>query len=145
MGIKYGHIIKAWAFNRLVIGSGDPELNEQILTSSLPITKHRLYGILHEWLGTGLLTSDGQKWHSRRKIITPTFHFKILEEFVEVFNQQSAVLVDCLASRADGETAFDVYPYVCSATLDIIAETAMGTKVKAQTDHTMQYTKAVEE
>uniref|UniRef100_A0A1I8PUL0 Cytochrome P450 n=1 Tax=Stomoxys calcitrans TaxID=35570 RepID=A0A1I8PUL0_STOCA len=142
---KYGYMIKVWILNRLVVISADPEMNEQLLSSIQHIGKHQLYGVLHQWLGTGLLTSNGQKWHSRRKIITPTFHFKILEQFVEVFHQQSAVLVQCLASQADGKSAFDIYPHVCSATLDIIAETAMGTKVKAQTNGTMDYTAAVDE
>lgn len=143
--LKYGPIHKVWAFNRLIIASADAELNEQILTSTTHITKHRLYGVLYDWLGNGLLTSDGRKWHSRRRIITPAFHFKILEEFLEVFDQQSKVLVNCLSPMADGRTTFDVYPYVCAETLDIIAETAMGTKVMAQTGGTKEYTKAVEE
>uniref|UniRef100_A0A1I8N027 Uncharacterized protein n=1 Tax=Musca domestica TaxID=7370 RepID=A0A1I8N027_MUSDO len=142
---KYGDLFKLWALNRLIVISGDAEFNEQILTSSVHITKHRLYGVLHDWLGVGLLTSDGQKWQSRRKIITPTFHFKILEEFLQIFKQQSEILVECLAAKADGKTTFDVYPFVCGATLDIIAETAMGTKVKAQTGGTKQYIKAVTE
>ncbi|XP_065359602.1 cytochrome P450 4d8 [Calliphora vicina] len=143
--LKYGQIMKIWALNRLIVISGDCELNEQILSSTTHITKQRSYSILHQWLGLGLLMNDGRKWHSRRKIITPTFHFKILQQFVEVFDQQASVLVQCLAKNADRQNAFDVYPYICSATLDIIAETAMGTKVHAQTDSTMQYTSAVNE
>ncbi|XP_061400142.1 cytochrome P450 4d8-like [Musca vetustissima] len=80
-----------------------------------------------------------------RKIITPAFYFKILEEFSEVLQQRSEILVDCLASKANGEMAFDIYPLVCSATLDIIVETAMGTKVGAQTGGTKRYTQAVTE
>ncbi|XP_061400141.1 cytochrome P450 4d8-like [Musca vetustissima] len=144
-GTKYGLVHKMWAMNRLVVASADAEVNEQVLTSLTHISKHRLYGVLHGWLGNGLLTSDGRKWHTRRRIITPTFHFKILEEFLEIFDQQSDVLVKCLSEKADGCTAFDVYPFVCAATLDIIAETAMGTKVMAQTGGTKQYTRAVEE
>lgn len=33
------------------------------------IDKSRDYDFLHPWLGTGLLTSHGAKWHSRRKVI----------------------------------------------------------------------------
>ncbi|XP_005180619.2 cytochrome P450 4d8-like [Musca domestica] len=142
---KYGPIIRIWAFNRLLIGSSDTELNEQILSSSTHISKQRLYGLLKDWLGVGLLLSDGKKWHTRRKIITPTFHFKILEDFLQIFNCQSMVLLDNLAEKADGKTPFDVYPLMSLYTLDIIAESAMGTQVNAQTKGNVEYAKAVSE
>lgn len=142
---KYGRLLKIWAFNRLLICSSDVEFNEQVFASNVHISKVQIYGVLQNWLGLGLLLSDGKKWHSRRKIITPTFHFKILEQFLEVFDSQSTVLLDCLAEKADGKSVVDVYQYISLYTLDIIAETAMGTKVHAQTNKTMDYTTAVKE
>ena len=32
---------------------------------------------LQKWLGEGLLISSGDKWHTRRRMITPTFHFEV--------------------------------------------------------------------
>lgn len=121
MSFRYGKVFKCWLFNRLIIGSRDIELNEQILANPVHITKHRGYDLLKQWLGDGVLLSDGKKWHIRRKIITPTFHFTLLEEFLKVFNQQSDILLDCLRAKADGTTAFDVYPFVRLAALDMIA------------------------
>ncbi|XP_054084350.1 cytochrome P450 4d8-like isoform X1 [Zeugodacus cucurbitae] len=140
---RYGSMVTAWVANRISVSSIDLELNEQILVSQQHIVKHLNYKMLRQWLGTGLLLSDGRKWFARRKIITPAFHFKILEQFVEVFEQQSTILLRCLAKKADGCTAFDVYPFVCLAALDIIAETAMGTKVGAQTNERTEYALAV--
>ena len=77
------------------------------------------YEYLKPWLGTGLLTSQGRKWHPRRKILTPAFHFKILEDFIDVFNEQSAVLAKRREREMDNDS-FNVFPYVTLATLDIV-------------------------
>ncbi|XP_075170531.1 cytochrome P450 4d8-like [Haematobia irritans] len=142
---KYGNVLRLWGLNRLLILSCDTEFNEQVLSSNTHITKIDSYGLLHKWIGVGLLTSDGKKWHSRRKIITPAFHFKILEEFLEVFDRQATILLQCLEAKADGRTAFDIYPFLCLFTLDVIVETAMGTKVNAQTNKELEYSSAVRE
>lgn len=42
---------------------------QTIMGSPKHIDKSRDYDFLHPWLGTGLLTSHGKKWHSRRKVI----------------------------------------------------------------------------
>jgi hypothetical protein len=42
--------------------------SQPILSSPKHIDKSGDYTYLHPWLGTGLLTSYGQKWHTRRKV-----------------------------------------------------------------------------
>lgn len=58
---------------------------EKILTSSKNIEKSILYVTLQPFLKTGLLTSGGEKWFKRRRMLTPAFHFNILKEFCEIF------------------------------------------------------------
>lgn len=60
----------------------------------------------------------GSKWHQRRKMLTPTFHFKILEDFLHVFNEQSAVLVGKLHEKVGQE--IDIFPFITLCTLDVI-------------------------
>lgn len=118
---KYGPLYRVWIFNQLAIFSSDPRDVEVVLSSQKLITKNRLYDLLLPWLGTGLLMSTDKKWHSRRKIITPTFHFTILEQFVEVFNQQGDIMIEKLKAKADGKTVINIQPDICLAALDIIA------------------------
>ncbi|PSN43028.1 Cytochrome P450 4V2 [Blattella germanica] len=86
---------------------------------------------------------EGEKWHARRKMLTPAFHFTILENFVEVFSEKSKILVKLL-QKESGAEEFDIFPYINLCALDIICETAMGTDMKAQEqgEHS-SYVKAV--
>ncbi|XP_017491600.1 PREDICTED: probable cytochrome P450 4d14 isoform X1 [Rhagoletis zephyria] len=140
---KYGKTCNAWILNQATVLTADPELLEPLLSSQKVLTKNNLYSLLGSWLGDGLLLSTGPKWHSRRKIITPTFHFKILEGFVEIFDQQSTIMMDMLKEKADGRGVVNIYPYICAMTLDVITETAMGVKVNAQLQPNLPYVKAV--
>lgn len=116
-----GKIIHSWALHQLVIFDADPKDLEVLLSSPTQITKNNVYDMLSLWLGDGLLMSTGKKWHTRRKIITPTFHFQILESFVSIFDRQSSIMVEKLKAQADGKTIIDVFPVVCLTALDIIA------------------------
>lgn len=96
----------------------DPKIIEIFLTSQKMITKSSEYEYLLPWMGTGLLTSTGQKWHQRRKIITPAFHFKALEDFVEVMEKQGDVFIEKL-NKLQGQE-IDVFPLVSLYALDVI-------------------------
>ncbi|PSN54059.1 hypothetical protein C0J52_03127 [Blattella germanica] len=119
-----------------------PEYLEIILNSSKHLDKSYAYDFVHSWLGTGLLTSTGLKWHTHRKLITPTFHFKILDSFVDVFSEKSEIMISKLQKEV-GNKGFDVYPYITKCALDIICETAMGTQIFAQDDGNSEYVKAI--
>lgn len=83
------------------------------------INKGNDYRFMVPWLGTGLVTSNGQKWFARRKALTSAFHFKILEDFVEVFDRQSNTLVQKLGQLGENES-FDITKYITLYALDVI-------------------------
>jgi cytochrome P450 family 4 len=92
---------------------------ETILSSSKHISKSQVYDMLHGWLGTGLLTSTGSKWQNRRKILTPSFHFNILQEFIKIFHEETERLVEVLKKECD-KPFIDVTGYVSDFALNTI-------------------------
>ncbi|XP_063166746.1 cytochrome P450 4V2 [Candoia aspera] len=139
---RYVQLLKFWIGPLPYIILYHQDTVEVILRSSTFIKKSYLYQFLQPWLGTGLLTSSGKKWHSRRKMLTPTFHFTILVDFLEVMNEHADILVQKLEKHLDKDP-FDCISYIVLCTLDIICETAMGKNIGAQKDKNAEYIKAV--
>ncbi|CAH1397983.1 unnamed protein product [Nezara viridula] len=134
----YGNTFRVWLGPQLHLFLVDPDDIQMILSSQSLITKSWSYNDLVPWLGSGLLISTGKLWQMRRKAITPTFHFKILDEFVPIFYKCSKTLVDCIKDKV-GQEPFHLTEYISNCALDAIAETAMGTELKAQTNPDSEY------
>lgn len=143
---KYGGLFRMWIgpFNLAFVAT-NPKDVEIILNSTKHIKKSGMYDMLVPWLGDGLLLSYGQKWHNRRKILTPAFHYKILEGFLDSFQKNTRILRDLLHQEVvpSQDRIIDIYPFINSCTLDIICETAMGIELSAQTNRELPYKKAV--
>lgn len=111
-----------WNFH--VCSAKDAEI---ILGSSKHTNKRNIYNFLHPFLKTGLLTSNGEKWHSRRRMLTPAFHFDILKEYFEVFKEESDKLISSLRDAVGKE--LNIVPISTQFTLNTICESAMGVKL----------------
>ncbi|KAF4526740.1 hypothetical protein B566_EDAN015310, partial [Ephemera danica] len=66
-----------------------------------------------------MLTADGSKWHSRRKLLTPTFHFSILEEYIPVFCDRTRSLIEKLRVAANNNPdGFNIGPFITDCAMD---------------------------
>ncbi|KAG5860682.1 hypothetical protein JTB14_026934 [Gonioctena quinquepunctata] len=99
--------------------SADEKFMQFFLRSPKLIDKSDQYSFFQNWLGTGLLTSTGSKWRKRRKLLTPSFHFSILGNSVDIFDRVGNVFIRNLEKEV-GKASFDVHPLVSLCTLDII-------------------------
>ncbi|XP_055594967.1 cytochrome P450 4C1-like [Uranotaenia lowii] len=140
---RYPEIHRIWTGMRPEVRISKAEYVEAVIGASKHIEKSHGYLFLSEWLGEGLLTSKGERWFKHRKLITPTFHFNILEGFCDVFSEQGSIMAELLEPYADTGKPVDIFPFITKAALDIICETAMGVKVNAQTQGENDYVKAI--
>ncbi|XP_017093177.2 cytochrome P450 4d1 isoform X2 [Drosophila bipectinata] len=142
---KFGDTFGLFMGPRFSVMLFHPADVEQVLSSTRLLDKAHEYSFLGRWLNEGLLVSSGRKWHRRRKIITPAFHFRILDAYVEIFDRQSRRLVRELRRQQqdEGQEEFPLGEAMHLCTLDAICETAMGVSIDAQTNADSEYVQAV--
>lgn len=61
-------------------------------------------------------------------MLTPSFHFKILEQFTEVFNRNGDIMIRRLSSHVDGPQ-FDITSYIVMCTLDVICGESLSCRL----------------
>ncbi|XP_061388494.1 probable cytochrome P450 4e1, partial [Musca vetustissima] len=140
---KYGNF-RLWIgyFPNIVVT--DNKDMEYILCSNSLIDKSDMYDILKIWLGEGLVNSNGSKWHKRRKMITPSFHFKILQDFHITMTANAGKFAEKLKEVSRDGAAFDFQKLVHNLTLDVMCETAMGVPINAMDNPHSEFVKALD-
>lgn len=113
---KYGYFIRILLGPKIIIVLSNPADIESFLVDGKTVEKSEEYEYTKAWIGEGLITSTGQKWFSRRKIITPAFHFGILQSFVDNFDCNGNIFVEKLKNRQ----SVDIFPFVVLYALDNI-------------------------
>lgn len=122
-----------------------PEDIEIILTDSRFFQKADDYDLLNPWLHGGLLTeTDKTRYQKMRKLYTPTFHFKILEDFVATFDYHVMILCDILAKNHGDSQPFDFSVYTSPFLFDAVCETSFGVFAKTS-DSAPEFAKYLQE
>ncbi|XP_012219950.1 cytochrome P450 4C1-like [Linepithema humile] len=123
-----------WIGTQPFINVYKPEYLEIIFPSTTNITKGTTYDLLRPWLGNGLLTSTGTQWFHDRKLIGPTFHFSILDQFAVILSEKAEIMTKCLEKEMEKNPgkAINIFPFAINVALDVICETAMGVNIHAQ-------------
>ncbi|XP_076671545.1 cytochrome P450 4C1 [Andrena cerasifolii] len=141
-GNQYYPVYRLWGLTFPMVNIRHPDDMETILGNPRFIQKSHVYNLLLPWFGTGLLTSTGRKWQVRRKILTPAFHFNVLQQFVDIFIEEGDRLIQGLKDEG-GPVVKDLVQFCSMHTLNVICETAMGTSLKDKGPFEYKYRKAV--
>ncbi|KAG7190356.1 hypothetical protein KM043_006468 [Ampulex compressa] len=133
----------AWFGYFPVIFVHQPKHLEMIFSDVKSINKSFTYLCLKEWLGEGLLTSSGSKWFHDRKLLTPTFHFDVLNGFTPIVFEKTQIFIERLEKELskNPKAPIDIVKPVGNYTLDVICETAMGINLNVQCGAQHEYSK----
>ncbi|XP_043485403.1 cytochrome P450 4C1-like [Polistes fuscatus] len=141
---EYYPIYKLWILIFPLVVLLDPEDVKELLKSNEHIKKAAFYKYLKPWLSYGLLTSSGKKWHLRRKMLTPAFHFNMINYYFNNLNEESRNLVESLKKEGDGDPVVkDLRTFISQYTLNAICQTAFGTKLTGKSKLESEYRNAV--
>jgi len=126
---KYGGLVRLWRgpFFPIIAIYHAVEAKE-ILKNSHP--KATAYSWVDYWLGSGLLTATTANglWKRKRRMITPAFHFNIIQRYIPLFGTHSEKLIEKWldeAKRNPGKP-IDIVANITTSALDIIGECAFG-------------------
>lgn len=89
----------------------------------------------------------GDQWFKHRKMITPVFHFNVLENYAASMRENVKIFTECIESelRENAKAPINIFEFAVRYTLDTICETAMGVKINCQRNRSVEYAKAVHE
>ncbi|XP_066925624.1 cytochrome P450 4V2-like [Clytia hemisphaerica] len=125
---QYNKTVGFYLMSHRLVYTSDLSIIEGLLASSKPalMKKGYFYKGLEKFLGFGLVTSTGDLWKKRRRMITPTFHFDILKEFSLVMDKRSKEFADTIQTYCDKGETFDIQATAKSFAISVICESAMG-------------------
>lgn len=89
------------------------------------------YSGLELVVGKGLLTSDGEFWKRQRRLATPAFHHKHLQQLGETMVRCASDLVDEWERLPGAAPQFDLHEHMMALTLRIVGLALFSTELSA--------------
>ncbi|XP_060074007.1 cytochrome P450 4F6-like [Ylistrum balloti] len=130
-----------------IIQANHPDSVKAVLKLSDPKPRGRgeVYSIITEFMGDGLVTSNGKKWERNRKLLTPAFHFDVLRPYVKIYNDAADIVLEKFA-RLMKETSksVEIGDVLNLATLDVILRCALSYEGNIQLSEKHPYATAVQ-
>lgn len=120
----YGQYLRFWLGPELNVCVKNPTDIRKLLTSHKINHKGPLYELMIPYIGPGILTG-GPSWRNHRKIATPSYNKKSVDNFTSIFNTEAEQLAKVLVN-IDPKTEFDIYKYVVQCTTQNVNQTLMG-------------------
>lgn len=111
----------------------DPEIIRHVLQKNHRnyIKTPMIFEKLRQFLGNGLLTSEGAYWLQQRRLIQPGFHRQRLTALVEIMDQVIKEADDKLQASIQKGAPVDVYQMMMHLAFGIVSRSLFSTEVAA--------------
>ena len=142
---RYPRICRFFVGPMPYVSVSHPESLKEIIKHKLP--KHPLYKTtLSAWLGDGLLLSNGDKWFRHRRMLTPAFHYNILESFMSVYESATRVMLQQWEEAAQKDGYIVLQNSVPYLSLDILLQCIGSLETECQIEkENLQYVRDVQD
>ncbi len=100
---NYGPVVRINIAGKKYVILQDPEFIKHVLSEN-----HRAYSkfgitkILRLFFGEGLVTSNGELWIKKRRLIQPAFHKQKLAHFLNIINEETSIFIQELDKLPSG-------------------------------------------
>jgi cytochrome P450 len=91
----------------------------------------KLFDILRDVGGDGLITSEGSYWLRQRRLMQPAFHRQRIAAFGEIMTGKTLEVLERWEGAAGNGRTLDINQEMSDLTMAIITETMFGTRVEA--------------
>ena len=125
---QYGAIYRMHVLGRVFIVLSDPKHIKHVLSTNIKnYRKDRgSYAVFDCLLGTGIVTSEGDRWHRLRRELAPTFKLEILEDVARAAEEVTTRLYAVLDKACDTGEIVDMAEHFRKLTLQVIAMAVLG-------------------
>ncbi|XP_071180898.1 ultra-long-chain fatty acid omega-hydroxylase-like [Mytilus edulis] len=135
-----------WVFTvQPVVFLTHPDTIKVIMKSNAPKAKGNIgYSFMIPWIGDSLLVTHGSKWERNRRLLTPAFHFSVLNGYFEIYNDVADTLLEKLSNGSKSGQYIEVYQNSALAVLDSLMQCSLSYKGNIQSvGESHPYVKAV--
>ena len=125
---QYGAIYRMHVLGRVYVVLSDPRHIKHVLSTNLKnYRKDRgSYEVFDCLLGTGIVTSEGARWHRLRRELAPTFKLEILEDVARAAEEVTKRLCRVLDQACESGEVIDIAESFRKLTLQVIALAVLG-------------------
>ncbi|XP_029848209.2 cytochrome P450 4V2-like [Ixodes scapularis] len=119
-----------------------PDAAETLLTSNTNQKRPFMYNFIDSWVGQfNILVSTDEVWRFKRKLMTPAFHFRVLKNYMRIFNEHGDGLLKniCAAIDKAPEDPVRLFETTQKCAMDIIGEVTTGEKLGLQENKNLSF------